>query len=94
MGLFLSNRKIVLPSEFGIKLPGVIDTKTFHICFLQHSCHIRNNFSNLLTLNSAIKFSIKERIWNVMAESIENIVVQGGNTQIKLAKRFNTESWY
>ena len=47
-----------------------------------------------MTLNSAIKFSIKERIWNVMAESIENIVVQGGNTQIKLAKRFNTESWY
>ena len=63
MGFFLmQHRKIILPCEFGIKLPCVIDTKTFHICFLQHSCHIRNNFSNLLTLNSAYQISIKERI--------------------------------
>ena len=37
--------------------------------------------------------SIKERIWTVMAESTENVFVQEGNTQLKLAKRLNIESW-
>ena len=46
-----------------------------------------------MTLNSAYQIPIKERIWTVMAESTENVVVQEGNTQLKLAKRLNTESW-
>ena len=39
-----------------------------------------------MTLNSAYQISIKERIWTVMPESTENVVVQGEIHKLSLQK--------